>query len=85
MEQLSKILQYRNINSQEVLSLVKMANNFLKRQRCDSAFNFFYEIVLKEAEDITNEPILPRQRQIPRRIDDGSPDHQFSCPKDYFC
>ena len=44
-----------------------------------------YEIVLKEAEDITNEPILPRQRQIPRRIDDGSPDHQFSCPKDYFC
>ena len=30
MEQLSKTLQYRDINAQEVLSSVRMSNNFLK-------------------------------------------------------
>ena len=35
MEQLSKPLQYQDINAQEVQSLVRMANNFLKHQRCD--------------------------------------------------
>ena len=84
MEQLSKTLQYRDINAQEVLSSVRMANSFLKRQRSDFAFNSFYEVVIKESENITSEPTLPRQRQIPRRIDDGFPNHQFSCPKDYF-
>ena len=84
MEQLSKTLQYRDINAQEVLSSVRMANNFLKRQRSDPAFNSFYEVVVKEAENVTSEPTLPRQRQIPHRIDDGSPNYQFSCPKDSF-
>ena len=41
MEQLSKTLQYRDINAQEVLSSVRMANNFLKRQRSDPAFILF--------------------------------------------
>ena len=84
MEQLSKTLQYRDINAQEVLSSVRMANSFLKRQRSDFAFNSFYEVVIKESENITSKPTLPRQRQIPRRIDDDFPNHQFSCPKDYF-
>ena len=83
MEQLSRTLQYRDINAQEVLSSVKMANNFLERQRSDSAFNLFYETVVR-AESITNEPTLPRQRQIPHRINDGCPNYQFSSPKDYF-
>ena len=84
MEQLSKALQYWDINAQEVLSSVRMANSFLKWQRFDSAFNSFNEVVVKESENITSEPTLPQQRQIPCRIDDGSPNHQFSCPKDYF-
>ena len=78
-------LSYRAAtNAQEVLSSVRMANNFLKRQRSDPAFNSFYEVVVKEAENVTSEPTLPRQRQIPHRIDDGSPNYQFSCPKGYF-
>ena len=84
MEQLSRTLEYRDINAQEVLSSVKMANNFLERQRSDSAFNLFYEAVVREAESITNEPTLPRQRQIPHRINDGCCNYQFSSPKDYF-
>ena len=62
MEQLSKTLQYRDINAQEVLSSVRMANNFLKQQRSDPAFNSFYEVVVKEAGNVTSEPTLPRQR-----------------------
>ena len=44
----------------------------------------FYEVVVKEVENIANEPTLPWQRQIPCRIDDGFPNYQFICPKDYF-
>ena len=84
MEQLSKALQYQDVNAQEVQLSVRMVNNFLKRRRSDSAFNSFYEVVVKEAENITSKPTLPRQRQIPHRTDDGSPNYQFSCPKDYF-
>ena len=43
-----------------------------------------FQAVVIEAENITNDPTLPRQRQIPHRIDDGSPNYQFSFPKDYF-
>ena len=59
MEQLSRTLQYQDINAQEVESSIKMANNFLEQQRFDSAFNLFYETVVREAESITNEPTLP--------------------------
>ena len=34
--------------------------------------------------DITDEPTLPRQRRLPRRIDDGTPAHVFESPKSYF-
>lgn len=30
-------------------------------------------------------PVLPRQRQLPRKIDDGSSQHVFSSVKCYFC
>ena len=52
MEQLSKTLQYRDINAQEILSSISVRMvNFLKRQRSDFAFNSFYEVVVvKESE-----------------------------------
>ena len=60
-----------------------MQQKFL-RQRSDSAFHTFYQSVVNEASDYTLSPVLPRQRKVPRRIDDGAPSHTFSSPEDYY-
>lgn len=44
----------------------------------------FYSLVIQEAHELTKEPVLPRQRQIPRRVDDGAPNHHFQSPEDFF-
>ena len=84
MEQLSKTLQYKDKNSQEVLSSVNAAKRFLERQRDHLAFKSFYSSVVKEARELTEDPVLPRQRHIPRRINDGAPNHSFQSPEDFF-
>ena len=84
MEQLSKTLQYKNINAQEVLTAVNAAKRFLERQRDDLAFKSFYSSVVHEAHELTGEPTLPRQRRIPCRVDDGAPNHHFESPEDFF-
>ena len=60
------------------------ARSFLVRQRSDSAFHTFYQSIVNEASDYTLSPVLPRQRKVPRRIDDGAPSHTFSSPEDYY-
>ena len=84
MEQLSKTLQYKDINAQEVSTAVNAAKRFLERQRDDLAFKSFYSSVVEEARELTSEPMLPRQRHIPRRVNDGAPNHNFQSPEDFF-
>ena len=36
-----------------------------------------------EARELTEESMLPRQRRIPHRVDDGAP-NQFESPEDFF-
>ena len=84
MEQLSKTLQYKDINAQEVSTAVNAAKRFLERQRDDLAFKSFYSSVVEEARELTSEPTLPRQRHIPCRKNDGAPNHQFQSPEDFF-
>ena len=62
MEQLSKTLQYKNINAQQVSTAVNAAKRFLERQRDNLAFKSFYSSVVHEALELTGEPTLPRQR-----------------------
>ena len=84
MEQLSRTLQTSDINAQEACSAATQAGHFLKRQRSDEQFTAFYRDMVKEAEDLTQPPTLPRQRQIPRRIDDGASNHHFGTPQEYY-
>ena len=84
MEQLSKTLQYKDINAQEVSTAVNAAKRFLERQRDPLAFESFYSSVVEEARELTEDPVLPRQRHIPRRVDDGAPNHHFQTPEDFF-
>lgn len=83
-EQVSITLQHHDSNAQEALAAVKSAEYYLNRQRSDDAFNLFYDLVLQEAaEKGLQQPTLPRQRKIPRRIDNGSENHTSS-PKEFF-
>lgn len=56
-EQLSVTLQRR---AQNAISAAEMTRGFLERQRSDSAFASFYQAVVKDAESLTDEPVLPR-------------------------
>ena len=83
-EQLSKTLQSSSITAQEAYMAVAAAKRFLKRQRIESSFEYFYRTVVAESKDLTMPPTLPRQRRIPVRIDDGAPNHHFSTPEEHF-
>ena len=80
-EQLSLTLQSIDTCIQEAVTASKLAIHFLERQRTDGAYDCFYNSVLCESKDLTDEPALPRPRRPPRRIDDGSSPHSFSDPK----
>ena len=84
MEQLSRTLQNSDINAQEARSAAIKAGYFLKRQRSEELFTAFYRDSIKEAEDLTQPPKLPRQRQVPRRVDARAPSHRFATPEEYY-
>ena len=65
-EQLSCTLQGKD-TIQEVKGAAMLAESHIRRQRHDDAFDIFYEWVVKEAQDLTEAPVLPRRRNIPRR------------------
>jgi len=83
-EQLSITLQGVNTTIQEAVQASKLALSFLQRQRSDDAFESFYSQVLAECKDFTSEPVLPRHRRAPRRLDSGSVRHTFDSTTAYF-
>ena len=83
-EQLSVTLQNSDLNAQQVMSAATAALDHLERLRSDSTFIQFYQGTLKEAEGLTEEPKLPRQRQIPKRLDAGSCNHSYATPEAYY-
>ena len=84
MEELSKTLQSSDLNAQEASSAAASALKFLKRHRSDDQFITFYHSVVSEAKDHTDPPTLPKQKRMPKRFDDGSVNHHFSTPEDYY-
>ena len=57
----------------------------LSQQRTDIAFDRFYSGTVEEAQEYTDDPVLPRYRRTPRQMDSGSAPHRFESPVDYFC
>ncbi len=47
-------------------------------------FDSFYASVISFSQGLTEEPVLPRYRRRPRRIDDGCSPHVFVTPKDLY-
>ena len=84
IEQLSITLQGQDTTLQEAIMASNLAKQFILRQRNDNAFDSFYSSVLTESKEVTAEPVLPRQRQPPKKIDNGTMAHTFNTPEDYY-
>ena len=74
----------QGLTVQEARDAALVTENFLQRQRTDTAFEDFYKAVIAASENLTDEPVLPRQRKLPRRIDDGAPSHHPSTPSEMY-
>ena len=85
VEQVSLVLQKKNIAIQDALAAVETAKNFFKHIRSEEEFNRFYEecIQFSEKEGI-GQPVLPRSRKQPARYDSGSEPYQFNSVKVYY-
>ena len=83
-EQLSITLQGTDTSLQQAVQAAKLAIAYMERQRSDAAYDSFYSHVLAKSESLTDQPALPRQRRLPKRINSGSTAHQFDNPKVYF-
>ncbi|CAF1930954.1 unnamed protein product [Rotaria magnacalcarata] len=70
IEEISCSLQRIQNCLQDVLCAIKALIGYLQRIKCIEYFKTFYELVLKEAELLTEEPELPRVRKPPQRFVD---------------
>ena len=83
-EQLSVTLQSHDINAQQTVSATKATKEYPQRLRSDSTFEHFYKGVVADTENLTDEPTLPRQKKVPRRLDEGAENHQYLLQKIIF-
>ena len=83
-EQTSIALQGKSTTVQEALMGAGMAKSYLVRQRDDEAFDSFYASMVDQAKEYTDDPVLPRYRRIPKRLDDGAQPHRFTAAQDYY-
>ena len=74
-EQMSIHLQ-RKGGSEDGYCLIDTYLGALKKLRSDTKFKNFFDTLKQECIDLCDPPTLPRQRQIPRRVDSGSSQHE---------
>ena len=85
-DNLSKTLQHKNISATEAQSITSLTVKTLQLMRNDNSYDLFWELLLYQASqcDVT-EPILPRQRKMPKRYEQGTAEAEFlSSPKSYY-
>ena len=83
-EQLSITLQDKSITADDCFMAVTLCIRSLKQHRTDSLFRSFFEGVKEEASSRYDSSVLPKQRQIPRRLDRGLSQHVFTSVEEYF-
>ena len=86
IEQVSITLQGKEVNVQDGFHAAEITLKYIERLRMDKKFSsFFSNEVKNEASEKCDPPVLPRQRQIPRRIDDGYiAQHVFTSVEDHY-
>jgi hypothetical protein len=83
-EKFSTNLQAVSITVQEASCGAQLLSQYLKSLRTEEKFEVFYDHVLKESSSLTEEPILPRPRKLPKRFNDGGSAHQYPGAKDKY-
>ena len=83
-EQLSRTLQGRDTTIQEARQAASVTESYLRKQRTDDNFDKFFDYVVLQSSNVTEEPTLPRKRKVPRRIDDGSTAYHHLTPRDFY-
>lgn len=84
-EQFSTNIQAVDITIQEAMKGAHLLASHLTSMRNEHMFNRFYDQTIQESRSLTEEPKLPRNRKLPRRIDHGSSaPHHHSCAKDRY-
>ena len=85
-DNLSRTLQKTDISAAEGQEVANLTKRTLQSLRCDSMFDLFWEKITNKGKELqVSDPSLPRQRRIPRRLDEGSSEHEYpATPKDYF-
>lgn len=84
VEQFSINLQAKDITIQEAIHGAELLIRHLKCHRTESKFNLFYNQVIELSSNLTEPPMLPRYRKVPRRFDDGEGPHRYLEPKDRY-
>lgn len=84
-EEVSKVLQTKDLSVQEAVSSVSVIKQFYKRLRRNEEFDRFFDHAIAQSKSLRiSELKLPRYRKAPRRLDEGSEPHRFNTVKDYF-
>ena len=83
-EQLSITLQSINTTAQDGTIAVNVARSFYNRQRDPLVFQTFYHGVVKDADGKTEQPVLPRYRNLPKKVNDGSAEFRFPNVEEYY-
>ena len=77
-EQFSVNLQAKDTTISEGIKGANLLKRHYTLMRTDESFSTFYQGILKESEGLTDKPVLPRYRRIPRRLDDGASPHCYT-------
>ena len=83
-EHLSHTLQRNDTTVQEARSVALVTEAFLRKERTDDAFDWFYEAVLTASKDLTDEPVPPRRCKLPQHFDSGASSFQLATPRDLY-
>jgi len=82
-ESLARSLQSPKLSLCKAQGMVNALTCLLNSRRSDDSFVTFWEAVVSEAANLGIEPMVPRIRRIPRRIDDGSSQHLDQTVEDF--
>ena len=80
-DNLSKALQDPRMSAAKGNEIAQEVIKTLSKDRCDNSYNLFWEMVLRRKQDLdVDDPILPRRRRPPRRLEDGNAEIHRSLP-----
>ena len=82
---LSKSLQSSSLSAAEGQDLATIVIKKLEEDRKNEQFEMFWEDIMKKKEHLDiGDPILPRQRKLPKKFDKPDTYHFPSTPKEFF-